>query len=104
MFNQQLPADEAEFIALFEEWSEKSEFAEGDIVEGKVLSIGKDYVIIDIGYKSEGQIAVGEFIEHDGSISIKPGDQVEVYVEARENDMGLVELSKEKADRLKIWD
>ena len=104
MFNQQLPADEAEFVALFEEWSEKSEFAEGDIVEGKVLSIGKDYVIIDIGYKSEGQIAVGEFIEHDGSISIKPGDQVEVYVEARENDMGLVELSKEKADRLKIWD
>ncbi|MCB9739037.1 MAG: 30S ribosomal protein S1 [Deltaproteobacteria bacterium] len=104
MQNQTMPADEAEFIALFEQWSEKQDFNEGDIVEGKVLSIGKDFVIVDIGYKSEGQIPVAEFVEPDGSIGIAAGDQVEVYVEARENDMGLVELSKEKADRLKIWD
>jgi small subunit ribosomal protein S1 len=104
MHIQVVPADEIEFAALFEEWTEKQEFNEGDIVEGKVLSVGKDFVIIDIGYKSEGQIAVGEFVEHDGSIGVAVGDVIEVYVESRENDMGLVELSKEKADRLKIWD
>ncbi|MCO4760414.1 MAG: 30S ribosomal protein S1 [Myxococcales bacterium] len=100
----QMPADEAEFEALFAEWEKGQQVDEGTIVEGTVLTIGKDFVIIDIGYKSEGQIATAEFTEHDGTINIVPGELVEVYVERRENDIGLVELSKEKADRLKIWD
>ncbi len=104
MLQQQLPADEAEFALLFEEWSAKSEIDEGAIVTGTVLSVNKDFVIVDIGYKSEGQIPIAEFTEPDGSISISKGEQIEVYIESRENDMGLVELSKEKADRLKIWD
>ena len=104
MQTAQIPAEEAEFEALFAEWEKGSTVDEGTIVEGTVLSVGKDFIVVDISYKSEGQIQTSEFTEHDGTVTVLPGDVVEVYVERRENDAGLVELSKEKADRLKIWD
>ncbi len=104
MYTTQISPEEAEFELLFSEYEKSQPIDEGTIVEGTVLTIGKDFVIVDIGYKSEGQIATAEFTEHDGTVNIVPGDVVEVYVERRENEMGLVELSKEKADRLKIWD
>src|SRR5262249_2645063 len=79
---------------------------EGGIVKGRVISIAKDYVVIDIGYKSEGQVPVEEFAspEGDGKLTIKEGDDVEVYLEGRENENGRCVLSKEEADRLKVWD
>ncbi len=104
MTSGQMPAEEAEFEALFSEWEKGSTIDEGTIVNGTILTVGKDFVVVDIGYKSEGQIQTAEFTEHDGTVTVVPGDVVEVYVERRENDVGLVELSKEKADRLKIWD
>jgi small subunit ribosomal protein S1 len=93
-----------DFEKQFLEWEKTQNVLEGEIVRGTILSVNKDFVIIDIKYKSEGQIPTQEFTEHDGTITIKPGDEIDVYVENRENDTGLVELSKEKADRLKIWD
>jgi len=79
-------------------------FKEGEIARGTVLSIDDDFVQIDIGFKSEGLIASWEFMTEEGKITIAVGDQVEVLVEEVENEDGQLVLSKEKAERLKIWD
>lgn len=96
--------DEANFEKLIEEYLQQEAISEGEIYSGKVLDIGKDFVTVDIGYKSEGQIPVEEFRTPDNQLSIEVGSSVDVYLERRENESGLVELSKEKADKLKIWD
>jgi small subunit ribosomal protein S1 len=96
--------DEATFAKLIEEYLQSDSIREGEIYLGKVLEIGKDFVTVDIGYKSEGQINRDEFVGPDGSIGIEVGSEIDVYLESRENESGLVELSKEKADKLKIWD
>jgi small subunit ribosomal protein S1 len=93
-----------DFAALFEESLKQEEIKEGDIVRGTVIAVAKDYAIVDIGYKSEGQVSLDEFRGADGAISVKVGDEVDVLLEDRENDMGMCVLSKEKADRLKVWD
>ena len=94
-----------DFAAMFEESLKKDSIKEGVVVSGRVISIGKDFVVVDIGYKSEGQVPLEEFLSPtgDGSLTIKEGDDVEVYLEARENENGLCVLSKEKADRLAVW-
>ena len=96
--------DAMNFEALIEEYFRKENIREGEIFKGRIQHIGKDYVTVDIGYKSEGQIAIHEFVGPDGKLTVQVGQDVDVYLEARENEDGLVELSKEKADRLKIWD
>src|SRR5262244_2649188 len=95
---------EENFAALFEESLKREDVKEGDIVKGTVIQVAKDHVVVDIGYKSEGQIPISEFAGTDGQVSVKEGDQVEVLLESRENENGLCVLSKEKADRLKVWD
>ncbi len=97
-------AGDESFAALFEESLKKEDLKEGDIVHGRVIQVAKGYVVIDIGYKSEGQVPIEEFIGADGKVEVKEGDQIEVFLESRENDSGLCVLSKEKADRLKVWD
>ncbi|MBL8601135.1 MAG: 30S ribosomal protein S1 [Myxococcales bacterium] len=93
------------FAALFEASQEAQEkIKEGEIVQGTVLRVGKENVVVDIGYKSEGVIPVSEFTAASGEISVQPGDRVDVLVESREDDNGLVLLSKEKADKMKVWD
>ncbi|MCJ7795995.1 MAG: S1 RNA-binding domain-containing protein, partial [Thermoleophilia bacterium] len=78
---------------------------EGRVVSGTVIQIAKDYVVVDIGYKSEGQVPLAEFIPvPGGEPQVKIGDKVQVLVESRENDTGMVVLSKEKADKMRIWD
>ena len=77
---------------------------EGEVVEGKVLTVLEKEVIVDIGYKSEGVIDIGEFRQSDGSVSVAPGDRVDVLLEKTEDGDGYVVLSKEKAERLKVWD
>ncbi len=78
---------------------------EGKVVSGTVIQLTKDYAVVDIGYKSEGQVPMGEFAPGtDGQPGVKVGDKVEVLVESRENDTGMVVLSKEKADKMRIWD
>src|SRR3954447_3867636 len=92
------------FAEMFAESLGQDSVKEGEILRGTVIAVGKDFAIIDVGYKSEGQVPLEEFRNADGSISVKPGDVVDVLLDKRENDMGMVELSKEKADRFKVWD
>ena len=95
---------EEDFAALFAESLQQDNTKEGEILRGTVISVGKDYAIVDIGYKSEGQVPLAEFTGADGLPTVKEGDLIEVFLESRENENGLCVLSKEKADRLKVWD
>ena len=96
------------FAAMFEaslkERGGEGILKEGDIVKGTVVQLTKDYAVVDIGYKSEGQIPISEFTSPRGEVTVKEGDAVEVLLESRENDTGMVVLSKEKADKMRIWD
>jgi small subunit ribosomal protein S1 len=93
------------FAALFEASLEGGDLGrEGEIVTGVVVQVGRDSVVVDIGGKSEGVIARNEFAGPSGQVNVKAGDKVDVYIESRENDDGLVTLSKEKADKMKVWD
>jgi small subunit ribosomal protein S1 len=96
-------AAEDDFAALVAQY-DHSEVRDGEIVSGTVVKIEKDWALIDIGYKSEGCVPIDEFLDLDGKLVLAVGDKVQVYVEARENKEGLVELSREKAEKLKIWD
>ena len=79
-------------------------FAEGEVVTGRIISIDKDHVLVDIGYKSEGQIRLSEFKNEEGNITAELGDSVEVMVEWWDDEEERVVLSKEKAANIKIWD
>jgi small subunit ribosomal protein S1 len=79
-------------------------FAEGEVVSGRIISIDKDHVLVDIGYKSEGQIRIHEFKNEEGEVTAKLGDSVEVMVEWWDDEEERVVLSKEKAANIKIWD
>jgi small subunit ribosomal protein S1 len=79
-------------------------FAEGEVVTGRIISIDKDHILVDIGYKSEGQIRIQEFKNEEGEITAKLGDSVEVMVEWWDDEEERVLLSKEKAANIKIWD
>jgi small subunit ribosomal protein S1 len=93
------------FAALFEaSLAQADSLKDGDIVTGTVIKLNKDSVVVDIGYKSEGLIPMHEFASAGGAPAVQVGDTVDVLVESKENDDGLVSLSKEKADKLKVWD
>jgi small subunit ribosomal protein S1 len=74
---------------------------ENEIVTGTVVAITDDEVLVDIGYKSEGTISLGEFGEEE---TVAVGDRVEVYLEKKEDQDGVIVLSKEKADFYRAWD
>src|SRR5512147_3031376 len=108
--NVNQPGMEAEedFASMFEaslkERGGEGLLKEGEIVKGTIVQVAKDYAVVDIGYKSEGQIPISEFTNARGEVTVKAGDPVEVLLESRENDTGMVVLSKEKADKMRIWD
>ncbi len=80
------------------------QFKEGEVVTGVITSIDKDLVLVDIGYKSEGQIRINEFRGEDGSITAKIGDTIEVMVEWWDDEDERVILSKDKAANVKVWE
>ena len=79
-------------------------FAEGEVVTGRIISIDKDHVLIDIGYKSEGQVRIEEFLDEKGEITAKIGDTIEVMVEWWDDEDERVLLSKDKAANIKVWE
>ena len=96
--------DEESMESLMDMYEESfKRFAEGEVVTGKVISVDKDHVLVDIGYKSEGQIRIREFAV-DGEIRVEIGDAVEVMVEWWDDENEVVVLSKEKAEKVKVWD
>src|SRR5438874_11885824 len=103
------PFEDEDFASMLEEsfkgkGNGKGELKENEIVKGSVVQVTKDYAVVDIGYKSEGQVPIQEFGLVEGKPNVKVGDKVDVLLESRENDTGMVDLSKEKADKLKVWD
>ncbi|MDJ0782181.1 MAG: 30S ribosomal protein S1 [Desulfosarcinaceae bacterium] len=91
-----------ELMDLYEE--SFKQFAEGEVVIGKIISVDKDHVLVDIGYKSEGQISIREFKDAEGNISAAVGDSVEVMIEWWDEENEVVVLSKEKAEKVKVWE
>ena len=91
------------FSELLKGEDKGADFTVGDVVKGSVISIQQDWVVVDINYKSEGVVNVNEFKTYDGSLTVKEGDEVEVYIQKLENDNGMVVLSKDKADMLRAW-
>jgi small subunit ribosomal protein S1 len=75
----------------------------GDVLTGTVLLITRDSVIIDINYKCEGQVPLAEFLDHEGNVTVKEGDEVDVYFEGTETENGTVMLSHAKAEKFKVW-
>ncbi len=107
--NQPAPYEDEDFASMLEEsfkgkGNGKGELKENEIVKGSVVQVTKDYAVVDIGYKSEGQVPIQEFGLLEGKPNVKVGDKVDVLLESRENDTGMVVLSKEKADKMRIWD
>jgi small subunit ribosomal protein S1 len=97
--DQQL--DRAALAALYEETFKNLE--EGTITEGHIVAVTKDKVVVDIGYKSEGMIPNDQFSIEELQ-AIKVGDRLQVYIEECEDADGNLVLSKEKADKMKIWE
>lgn len=94
--------DSMNFMEMYEESFKR--FAEGEVVLGRIISVDKDHVLVDIGYKSEGQIRIHEFRDEDGNIVVAVDDEVEVMVEWWDEENEVVILSKEKAAKVKVWD
>ncbi|MCI0428658.1 MAG: 30S ribosomal protein S1 [Nitrospiraceae bacterium] len=97
--DQQL--DRAALAALYEETFKNLE--EGTITEGRVVAVTKDKVVVDIGYKSEGMVPNDQFSTEELQ-NVKVGDRLQVYIEECEDADGNLVLSKEKADKMKIWE
>jgi small subunit ribosomal protein S1 len=94
--------DETEdFQTLYEESLRTVE--EGQIVKGTVIDITPDHVTVDVGYKCEGHIPIQEFLKRDRKVDVNIGDRVDVLLERKESEEGLLILSKEKADKVNIW-
>ncbi|MBT4790957.1 MAG: 30S ribosomal protein S1 [Halobacteriovoraceae bacterium] len=92
-----------EFETLLSE-TKAGSFVEGECYTGKVITVTDDYVMIDIGYKQEGLVFAKEFRNYDGSLKVKEGDEIEVYLEKLESHLGNLVLSKDKAEILQAWD
>jgi small subunit ribosomal protein S1 len=82
----------------------KPSLTEGEIVKGRVIKVTPSDVVVDIGYKSEGLLPVGEVTGYDGEVRVKRGDEIEVFIERFEDSSGYVALSREKAARMRVWD
>src|SRR5918912_1480025 len=97
--------DPKEFAAMLDIYDDSfRNMAEGEVVKGTVLKVTETAVVVDVGYKSEGLIQIGEFLDENGQVTVQPGDVVDVLLERTEDREGHIVLSREKAEKMKIWD
>ncbi len=96
------PEEYARLLAMYE--GSFRNISEGEVIKGTVLRVSSSEVIVDVGYKSEGIIAVSEFIDESGEVTVQSGDTVDVLLESTEDRHGHIVLSREKAEKMKIWD
>ncbi|PWT89079.1 MAG: 30S ribosomal protein S1 [Acidobacteria bacterium] len=90
---------------LLQEYDSKfHNLMEGEIIRGRVIKITESGVIVDVGHKSEGIVPLQEFVGHDGKVRVKPGDEISVLLDQDENTDGYMVLSREKAERIQVWD
>lgn len=90
-----------ELARLYEESLQT--FKEGEIVRGTVLAVGEKDVLIDVGLKSEGLVSIDEFKQHGGEVTVKVGDEIDVLLEKAEDAEGHIQLSRQKAERMMVW-
>src|SRR5919106_5010327 len=91
-----------DFEAMFEE-SLRS-VKPGGIVKGMVVGVTSTHVLIDVGYKSEGQIPIHEFQDREGKVQVKVGEEVDVYFDSSENEGGGINLSRQRGQSMKVWE
>jgi len=99
----EIPQTNENFAKLLEESLGREAALEGSVVKGTILSIDSDMVLIDVGLKSEGRVALKEFSQPGQQPNLKPGDVVEVYVDRMEDKNGEAVLSRERARREEAW-
>jgi small subunit ribosomal protein S1 len=99
-----IAAEGQSFEQMLEESLSARKVQTDEVVQGRIIQITADYVIVDVGCKSEGQIPIEEFKDADGNMTVKEGDKVDVFIEGWENENGMMPLSKDKADRMRVWD
>ncbi len=102
---KQSPAVE-DFASALENFTTESEEAarEDNVIKGTVLKITPTHVVVDIGAKSEGMLPIAEVMDHDGNPRFKPGDEIAVMRDKGETEEGYINLSHQKAQRLRAWD
>ncbi|HZA53092.1 MAG TPA: 30S ribosomal protein S1 [Candidatus Udaeobacter sp.] len=96
------PSGANDFEALFEE--SLRTVKPGGVVKGRVVGITSTHVLIDVGYKSEGQIPVHEFSDRQGGLQVKVGDEVDVFFDSSEGENGGIVLSRQRAENIKLWE
>jgi small subunit ribosomal protein S1 len=96
------PGGANEFEALFEE--SLRTVKPGEVVKGIVVGITSTHVLIDVGYKSEGQIPLPEFLDRQGNLQVKVSDEVDVFFDSSEGENGGIVLSRQRAENMKIWE
>lgn len=75
----------------------------GEVVRGRVVRVGPEFVTVDIGYKSEGLVPVAEFRTREGEIAVTEGDEVDVFFDATDSENETIVLSRVKAEQFKVW-
>jgi small subunit ribosomal protein S1 len=98
--------EEVNFESALENYlnADFGELDEGSIVRGEVVKIGKEHVLVDVNFKSEGQIPIAEFQDVEGNLTVKVGDAVDVFVVNKNENEGTIVLSRERAKRMKLFD
>ncbi|HEY1267402.1 MAG TPA: 30S ribosomal protein S1 [Candidatus Binatia bacterium] len=91
-----------DFQTLFEE--SLRTVKPGGVVKGRVVGITSSHVMVDVGYKSEGQIPLHEFLDRDGKPQVKVGDEIDVYFDSSEGEGGGIVLSRQRAENMKVWE
>ncbi|HEY2990116.1 MAG TPA: 30S ribosomal protein S1 [Candidatus Binatia bacterium] len=101
-FNQTSPAGGEDFRTLFEE--SLRTVKPGGVVRGRVVGITSTHVMVDVGYKSEGQIPLQEFLDRQGKPQVKVGDEIDVFFDSSEGEGGGIVLSRQRAENMKVWE
>lgn len=96
------PGAGEDFRSLFEE-SLRS-VKPGGVVKGRIVGITATHVMVDVGYKSEGQIPIQEFLDHQGKLQVQVGDEVDVFFDSSEGEGGGITLSRQRAENIKAWE
>jgi small subunit ribosomal protein S1 len=93
-----------DFAAMFEESVQGKEIKINSLVSGTIVLISDNDVVVDIGYKSEGHIPLNQFRDANGECTIAEGDEIDVFLERYEDEHGNIQLSRTKAERMKVWE
>ena len=95
-----------DFASALETFTSETEEAIGDdhVIKGTVVKLTATQVVVDIGAKSEGMVALSEVLDHEGQPKFKPGDEIDVMRDKGETEEGYIKLSHQKAQRLRVWD